>query len=782
MKLKGKNYYKRIFLTKLFISNIKNSYSMSRILKLKQKGCSKSTYFNKAEENFVTDYCSKTLNHKLGSLSENNFEELEVKDAINQCSLESFDEKVEVSESQEYFQSSETSFGSLNVTKSRTSYSKYSLCVKSKKEVATSPEQNINVFSQTCSHSKISEASQAFSVRNVYTETEKSDLENLIYTDVEVSCSLENSFLSKKEASTEVSFKTSCYEVETQTKINLKKDAITNYDCQSLRKGDSNEKQKIEQDQTLENMETFEKSLKDVVNPFDISIDNEYENSEFDSFIENENRCRISEESSAVDSSSTEKQIYQSKETKLQNIKGESQKDLVSKLEVFSDLVVDKSSNEFSAPDLNEVVEESEDIKKEEIKNNSKVFLDSKNKKSIEIEKNKTLEEKNSEVNSVTKSQGVLSFLNFDNSCEVTNKIQEHKIYISPQVKSISKLEVTPSFIIFYDKNEKIPNAKEFSKKKGGKERSKIINSKNQISTVKSSSKTKKEKVCRACKNCKGKWRDSLNLNSASELTIYKSVEDSELLKANHDFLCNGTVSPDLNSLSRFMKYHIKQSEKFMADSRKLLPKKLAVATLELATERAQHLYEGVVNCRQCLTSHRSCGPINEKSLRGKGKRPFEESHKLDDGNFYLKISAKRKKEAGDILENDVNFTAEENNLRKEDFFQKKKHNFLTIDISNFKSKTLKRTLQEIKNSETQFPVPEIRDVMIDLLEKVEKNLEKENIEVINPEKRDKKGNPRIEYEHQIFWRTNLLPIIYIIGAICSLFFLCFHSFILYES
>ncbi|XP_033230283.1 uncharacterized protein LOC117181565 isoform X2 [Belonocnema kinseyi] len=236
-----------------------------RKLRSKERG-TKSIYYDKGDGTLLAISSSKTLFDKLASLSDSSFEELEIKD------LESLDQEVQASESQEYFQIKETSLSSLSAKKSRSSHSKYSLFL-SNKQVESSEQAGI--FSQASLSSKKSEESQTLSVKNIYTETE-SFLENRVFTDVEVSCTLESSFSLRKEASTEVSFER-CFEAETQTNCNLEKYTNTDFDWMN---------QEIDSNFTGINIEKEKYS-------------------EMDSFLENEKLCKINEEIS-VNSSSNE--------------------------------------------------------------------------------------------------------------------------------------------------------------------------------------------------------------------------------------------------------------------------------------------------------------------------------------------------------------------------------------------------------------------------------------------------------------------------------------------
>ena len=270
-----------------------------RKLRSKQKG-SKPFYSDEEDGTLLAICSSKTLFDKLASLPDIGFEELEIKDAINQCSFETLDQEGEVSESQEYFETSETSFSSQSTKKSRSSFSKYSLSLTSTKDTS-SPDQKVNIFSQTNFSSSKSEESQTLSGTNIHTEIEKTILENLVYTDIGISCSLENSFLSRKEASTEISFKKCCFEVETQTRFNSEKETITDFDRAQLENED--------------------------INSSGVNIEREKENSEMDSFLENENLCKINEDIPPVNSLSKEEIDDGKEEARSQDSKKETGQD-----------------------------------------------------------------------------------------------------------------------------------------------------------------------------------------------------------------------------------------------------------------------------------------------------------------------------------------------------------------------------------------------------------------------------------------------------------------------
>lgn len=289
------------------------------------------------------------------------------------------------------------------------------------------------------------------------------------------------------------------------------------------------------------------------------------------------------------------------------------------------------------------------------------------NSNSNDITSKINVNENNQEFNSPIRLMSKLNFIPslvafWDNKKEsqIEMKIIDKENKENSENLSISKKSISSSFIGNVKKFENLSENSKIENTCKNLENTKNSEACKYSKILENSDLTRKRRNTQKCKSCGKKRKYSSNLSCPLKTEI---SETSELLKSKNQ---NSNEFIDDYSLPSMINCKNGKIHKFpMIDNTNRLAQNLAVATLKLATKRAQNLYKNVVLCRQCLTSLNS----------------HDSDITLESNNSPRRVNNNKK-----------NCTSDKNDLKLKD-----NDNFASINV--LKSKTFKKALKTFRNS-----------------------------------------------------------------------------------
>ncbi|XP_051170003.1 MATH and LRR domain-containing protein PFE0570w-like [Leptopilina boulardi] len=282
---------------------------------------------------------------------------------------------------------------------------------------------------------------------------------------------------------------------------------------------------------------------------------------------------------------------------------------------------------------------------------------------SSKINVNENNQEFNSPIRLMSKLNFIPSLVAFwDNKKEsqIEIKIIDKENKENSENLSMCKKSISSSFIANVKKFENLSKNSKIENSCKNLENTKNSETCKYSKILENSDLTRKRRNTQKCKSCGKKRKYSSNLSCPLKTEI---SETSELLKLKNQ---NSNEFIDDYSLPSMINCKNGKIHKFpMIDNTNRLAQNLAVATLKLATKRAQNLYKNVVLCRQCLTSLNS----------------HDSDITLESNNSPRRVNNNKK-----------NCMSDKNDLKLKD-----NDNFSSINV--LKSKTFKKALKTFRNS-----------------------------------------------------------------------------------